>query len=142
MRAGLLGLAAVAGAAVAIAITRDPAEATEIVTATGGSVTAPGALVEPSSSLAVWPRGRTAWTIVLLSVPKVEGRDKAVAVAQQARKAGLRRVGVVDSSRFSSLRPGYWMTFSGIYGSEPEAAGGLRRARAIVRTARTQRVVP
>ena len=107
-----------------------------------GSVTAPTAAVEPSSRLAVWPRLRSGWTIVLASIPKASGRDEAVAVAQQARTHGLRRVGVLDSSRFASLRPGYWMTFSGRYQSEPDAPGPPRGARAAVKGARVQRIEP
>ncbi len=79
---------------------------------------------------------------MLVSVPKAKGRDEAVAVAQQARISGLRRVGVLDSSHFASLRPGYWMTFSGRYASEAEATGSLRRARVAVKGARVQRVEP
>ena len=52
------------------------------------------------------------------------------------------RVGVLDSSRFASLRPGYWMTFTGRYQSEAEATGSLRRARAAVKGARVQRIEP
>ena len=79
---------------------------------------------------------------MLASIPKTSGRDEAVAVAQQARTHGLARVGVLDSSRFASLRPGYWMTFSGRYQSEADATGSLRRARAAVKGARVQRIEP
>jgi hypothetical protein len=79
---------------------------------------------------------------VLASTPKSEGRGRAVAVAQQARLRGVPRVGVLDSSRFASLRPGYWMTFSGRYQSEADATGSLRRARAAIKGARVQRVEP
>ena len=96
----------------------------------------------PRSRLVVWPRARDGWTIVLASIPKTKGRDGAVAVAQQARTRGLPRVGVLDSSRFASLRPGYWMTFTGRYQSEAEATGSLRRARAAVKGARVQRIEP
>ena len=70
------------------------------------------------------------------------GAAVAVAVAQQARTHGLTRVGVLDSSRFASLRPGYWMTFSGRYQSQADATGSLRRARAAVKGARVQRIEP
>ena len=110
-----------------------------ILTATGGSVTTPAA---PRARLAQWPRAASGWTIVLVSVPKAKGRDEAVAVAQHARVSGLRTVGVLDSSQFASLRPGYWMTFSGRYPSEAEATGLLRRARIAVKGARVQRVEP
>ena len=112
-RIGGLALLACAGAAVAIAVTADDAGAGRVLTATGGSVTAPHARGRAGSRLAVWPRVRSGWTIVLASIPKASGRDEAVAVAQQARTRRPRRVGVLDSSRFASLRPGYWMTFSG-----------------------------
>jgi hypothetical protein len=129
----------VAGAGVAIAAVDSGGSAEAVVTATGGSVTTPTA---PRARLAQWPRTRSGWTIVLASVPKAKGRDEAFAVAQQARVGGLRTVGVLDSSQFASLRPGYWMTFSGRYDSEAEATGSLRRARVAVKGARVQRVEP
>ena len=142
LRVGALAAVGLAGAAVAIAVAADGSGADRVLTATGGSVTAPTPAVEPRSRLAVWPRGRSGWTIVLVSTPKARGRDEAVAVAQQARTHGLTRVGVLDSSRFASLQPGYWMTFSGRYQSEADATGSLRRARAAVKGARVQRIEP
>jgi hypothetical protein len=138
----LLALVALGGMTIAIAVTRDATAPEPIVTAIGGSATVAVPAVDPVSRLATWPRGRTAWTIALASVPKVDGRGRAVAVAQQARTEGLRRVGVLDSSRFGSLRPGYWVVFTGLYESQPEATGLLRQARRVVRSARTQEVVP
>jgi hypothetical protein len=42
-------------------------------------------------------------------------------------------VGILDSSRFSSLHPGYWVVFSGVYRTLDEAIAALppavRRAR-------------
>jgi hypothetical protein len=134
------GVVAIAGAAAAIALTRDTATATTILTATGGSETVAVATVGSESALAEWPAGTTGWTNILISVPKVEGRDAAVARAEQARRRGLRRVGVLDSSRYASLHPGYWVVFAGVYPSEPEATSRLREARSVQRGARTQRV--
>ena len=128
----------VAGAAVAIAIAWQGPSTEPVVTATGGSVTAPTPPVEPISRLAVWPRAARGWTIVLASIPKTKGRDKAVAIAQQGRTRGLPRVGVLDSSRFASLQPGYWMTFTGRFQSEAAATGSLRRARVAVKGARVR----
>jgi hypothetical protein len=137
----VLGLAAVAlaGAAGAVAATRDATATVEIITATGGSV--PVAAPEDTGTrLAPWPRGKDAWTIVLVSVPKVDGRDEAVAVAEEARRRGLTPAGVLDSSRYPSLRPGYWMAYQGVFGSEAEANGALRKARPVARQARVERV--
>ena len=144
LRLRVVGLAvvAVAGAVTAIAIAADRDGSERILTATGGSVTAPTRAVEPRSRLVVWPRSQTGWTIVLASVPKADGRDEAVAIAQRGRTRRLPRVGVLDSSRFASLRPGYWVTFTGRYQSEADATGSLRRARAAVKGARVQRIEP
>jgi hypothetical protein len=139
LRVAALAFVAVAGTAIAIAVVDDGGGPARVVTATGGSVTTPAT---PRARLARWPSSASGWTIVLVSVPKAKGRDKAVAVAQQARVKGLRGVGVIDSSQFASLRPGYWMTFAGRYPSEAEATGSLRRARVAVKGARVQRVEP
>jgi hypothetical protein len=144
LRLRIAGLAAVAsvGAVVAIAVVADDTGAQQIRTATGGSVTVPTRALAPKSRLAIWPSGRSGWTIVLVSTPKARGEDEAVAIAQQARLKGLSGVGVLDSSQFASLQPGYWMTFAGRYQSEADATGSLRRARAAVKGARVQRIEP
>jgi hypothetical protein len=58
---------------------------------------------------------------VLDSVPTPNGRAGALAEAKQALRLGLKPVGVIDSSAFSSLHPGYYVVFFGIYDNEPEA---------------------
>ncbi len=131
---------AIGGGAAAIALTRDTATATTIITATGGSETVAASAVPTVSALADWPTGKTGWTNILVSVPKVDGRDAAVARAEQARRKGLRRVGVLDSSRYASLHPGYWVVFAGVYPTEPEATSRLREARGVQRGAHTERI--
>ncbi len=51
-------------------------------------------------------------------------------------------MGVLDSSRYASLHPGYWIVFSGVYSSEAEATSALEDARAFARSATVRRVVP
>lgn len=133
-------IVAVGGAAAGIALTRDTATATPIMTATGGSEAIPPTTTASETALADWPSGTSGWTNVLVSVPKIDGRDAAVARADQARRRGLRRVGVLDSSRYASLHPGYWVVFAGIYPSEPEATSRLREARGVQRGAHTARI--
>ena len=133
-RSLVAAVVAVGGAAAAIALTRDTATATTIVTATGGSETVAGADRRRRAALADWPAGTSGWTNILVSVPKVDGRDAAVARAEQARGKGLRRVGVLDSSRYASLHPGYWVVFAGRLperagGDEPPARGARRATR-------------
>lgn len=77
--------------------------------------------------LAAWPAGRNGFTVVVESIPAGgSGRALAVARARSASTAGLPSVGVLDSSRFSSLHPGYFVVFSGVYASDAQA----ERARA------------
>jgi len=75
----------------------------------------------PKPKLVFWPAGKSGWTIVLDSVPTTNGRAGAVAEAKQALGLGMKQVGVLDSSRFSSLHPGYFVVFAGIYDTEAEA---------------------
>jgi len=135
----LAALVAAGGATAAIALTRESATATPILTATGGSEIVPTPTVA-SDTLSDWPAGQGSWTNVIVSLPKVEGRDAALARAEQARRQGLRQVGVLDSSRYASLHPGYWVVFSGVYASEPEATSRLREAKGVQRGAHTARI--
>ena len=137
----LLTLVAAAGGAVAtIAATRDNGVAAPPIVAMGGSVTV--ALPASGPALAGWPANTDAWTIVLQSIPKGQGRADAVAVAGAARQRGLPHVGILDSGRFASLHPGYWTVFTGVYETQPDANGALQQARTVVKTAHVQRVSP
>lgn len=167
----LLGLViAVLGTGAAIAISADGEEESAIATATGGSLTVTGGtptLTAPEPTTATetspattapvttappkppanpasitWPRDRRGWTIVLLSLPQANGRDAAAAQATKARDGGLRRVGVLDSSRYASLHPGYYVVFQGVYTDEAEAASALQRARAVFPSAYQREIVP
>jgi len=77
-----------------------------------------------------WPAGRASgFTVVLVSLPRPGGRHQALAIAHQALQAGLPEVGIIDSGRFASLHPGYFVVFTGVYDSQAAAAGGLSVAR-------------
>ena len=73
------------------------------------------------AALVFWPATKSGWTIVLDSIPSTNGRAGAVGEAKQALGLGLKPVGVLDSSAFSTLHPGYYVVFFGIYDNEPEA---------------------
>ena len=51
-------------------------------------------------------------------------------------------MGLLDTSLFASLHPGYWLVFSGVYGSEAEATSSLEPARKFARTAVVRHIVP
>ena len=131
---------ALAGGALAIVLTQEPAAPASVAVATGGSLVRTSPAVDARSHLTLWPAGTNGWTNVLVSVPKIDGRGAAVARAEQARKKGLAKVGVLDSSRYASLHPGYWIVFAGVYPTEAEAASALQRARKVQRTARTESI--
>jgi len=167
----LLGLViAVLGTGAAIAISGNGEQAAAVSTATGGSLTvtdvtptltapepttaatttaaepppttttAPPPPVNPAA--VTWPRDRRGWTIVLLSLPQANGRAAAAEQAARARAGGLRQVGVLDSSRYASLHPGYYVVFQGVYDSEPEASSALQRARTVFPSAYQREIVP
>lgn len=168
----LLGLlVALVGTGAAIAISNEGDEPEAISVATGGSrtvtdpvetltapeptttpaATAPGPTAPtttappppPRNPAAIqWPRDRRGWTIVLLSLPTSNGRAAASEQAARARQRGLRRVGVLVSSRYASLHPGYYVVFHGVFASEAEAASALQRARAVFPNAYQREIVP
>ena len=167
----LLGLVvAILGTATAIAISGSADEETAPSTATGGSLTVtdlqetltapePPAATAPAARAArpatpapprrpavpraiAWPPGKRGWTIVLLSVPQDNGRAAATERAEEARRRGLRRVGVLNSARFASLKPGYYVVFHGVFESEAEATSALQRARGVFRLAYSREIVP
>src|SRR5713226_2088638 len=73
-------------------------------------------------ALTAWPAAQSGYTVVLESIPaSPNGRALALDRARAASKAGLPQVGVLDSSRYSSLHPGYYVVFSGIYDSRGQA---------------------
>jgi hypothetical protein len=153
-------LVAVAGAAVAIALTdesptkggttivastsRLPRAATqptppsagtlptapEPTAAGGGSTKAAGSGSNQASGRVTWPATRDGWTIVLVSYPVARGRNAPQQTARRAAGLGLPEVGVLQSSDFSSLHPGYAIVFSGVYSSRADAEAALTSARA------------
>ena len=146
VRAGAALVVAILGAALAVAVTRGDPGGPELTTAIGGFATAPTtdtlSTTPPGPGGTVeWPPGEDGWTIVLASVPQADGRRVAVRRAREARRRRLPTVGILDSSRYASLHPGYWVVFTGIYASEAEATSALERARRVVRTATVRRVV-
>jgi hypothetical protein len=112
------------------------AEPTAVLTATtpapGNTATLPTP-PEPTRSQpngrTLWPKNANGWTIVLVSYPKANGRPSALATATKAAKAGLPRVGILDSGGFASLQPGYFVVFTGIYGSKNDADAAVATTR-------------
>ncbi len=148
VRATLALVVAIAGASLAVASTNGGSDRAALVTATGGFATLPASTTLPApaegaaAGAADWPAGEDGWTIALATLPQTGGRRVAVARAQKAGARGLSQVGILDSSQYASLHPGYWVVFSGVYGSEAEATSNLQPARRFARTATVRRIVP
>ena len=81
----------------------------------------PGTLVQ-------WPFGKTAYTVVLSSFPSAAGERTAIQLARKGSRAGLLDVGFLDSNRYTSLHPGYYVVFSGVYESADDAQSALQQA--------------
>jgi hypothetical protein len=130
-----------AAAGIAAAQTRSATGGSETIVATSPVVTAPlvtpapprpkpttgrrttpapkpaAPAARPRGALAQWP-AQNGYTVVLASIPSTSsGRTEAVAKAKAALAAGVKDVGVLASSRFSSLHPGYVVVFAGVYQS-------------------------
>ena len=100
---------------------------TTIPTTTTGTTTT-GTTTGTGSTIS-WPVGEDGYTVVLRSTPTSQGRGPAESAARQAKNNGLPEVGILESSDFSSLNPGYYVTFTGIYDTQNEAENALPRAR-------------
>jgi hypothetical protein len=146
LRALATGIVALLGAAAAVAATGSGGGEATLVTAIGGFATAPdsasGEAPVGRSGVAEWPADEDGWTIAVASLPQTTGRAAALDRARSARRKGLPQVGVLDSSRYASLHPGYWIVFTGVYSSEAEATSALEDARRASRTAVVRHVVP
>jgi hypothetical protein len=96
----------------------------------------------PPAGATAWPRGSTAYTVVLASVPAGAGATAAAAAAAVAAAAHLPRVGVLESSDFTSLTPGYRVVFSGVYGTAAAAGDAAFEASARYPGAYPRLIVP
>jgi len=76
-----------------------------------------------------WPPKKDGFTVVLKSVPTSKGRTPAESAAEKARDNGLSQVGILNSTDYSSLNPGYYVTFTGIYDTQSQANAALPNAR-------------
>lgn len=72
-----------------------------------------------------WPPGTQAWTVILASVKTQSSADR---IAARASSDGF-SAGVLYSSAYSTLSPGYWVVFSGQYASSADATAAATSAR-------------
>jgi septal ring-binding cell division protein DamX len=76
-----------------------------------------------TGGIASWTPGKSGWTVVIASVTSRAAADTR---AQQLIDGGATGVGVLRSDDYSSLRKGYWVVYSGEYGSRQAASDALQ----------------
>ena len=87
----------------------------------------PTQALPPAEQLTEWP-ARDGYTVVLTSIPaRGTGLDDARSKVKAARSSGVRDVGIIVSSRFSSLHPGYYVVFAGVFDSLDDAQTATNR---------------
>jgi cell division septation protein DedD len=103
-----------------------PAQTEPPTTTTAKPRPKPKPATKPSKpGLAVWP-ATDGFTVVVASIPaRGGGLSEATSKAREARSRGL-KAGVLESGKFASLHPGYYVVFAGIYGSLEEAERAAR----------------
>lgn len=116
------------GPAPGVTLPTVPATTAPTVTQPPPTTAPPKTTPRPPGGLTSWPT-RDGYTVILQSIPAGAGRTNAVRTAKQALSAGLSQVGVLDSAQYSSLHPGYYVVFSGIYPSNGEAAARVADAQ-------------
>jgi hypothetical protein len=132
-------LVAAGGAVVAIAAGGTEAHQATNVALTPLRPAAARARAKGAAKLRPWPR-HNGYTVVLAVIPAAAGSGPAHARALAALKARLPDVGVLASSRYASLHPGYSVVFSGVYTTLDEALAALPRAARFARNAYAQQI--
>jgi septal ring-binding cell division protein DamX len=142
---GLLALALIALVLALVELAQDaeqvaPQAATPAPTAATTPAPTPQSTTVPPATptVAEWPAGTTAWTIVLESSATREAADtRAEELAGQSVA-----VGVLDSNDFSSLEPNRFVVFSGQYDSRRAADQARQDLSGQVEGVYVRRVVP
>jgi hypothetical protein len=130
-----------AGAALALALSQGGGGHTDTGPGAGVGVlpTAPASAPHLSAAAAPrrrastaggWPRGLSAWTVVIATLAQ-HGHPRAAAerLARSASSPGLPAT-VLDSSQHPRLRPALWIVFAGRYPSRAQALRAARRVQA------------
>jgi hypothetical protein len=134
--------------------TTQPPGTTETILPTGTTLTVPSITTNtvptttttptttPTGSIRSWPAGKDGYTIVLASIETSRGRAPAERRANDAIDNGLPEVGILNSSDYLTLNPGYYVVFTGIYDTLSEARDDLPTARSFQSGAYVREITP
>jgi hypothetical protein len=112
-----------------------------LTTATTPTTTAP-TTTAPTGTILSWPAGKDGYTIVLASIETSRGRAPAEQTANDAIDEGLPEVGILNSSDYLTLNPGYYVVFTGIYDTLDQARDALPTARSFQPLAYVREITP
>jgi hypothetical protein len=104
---------------------------TTLETETAVTETEPPATTQEQDQIVEWPPSQAGYTVVIASIPTGSGRAEAVRKAREVLDSGLPEVGVIDSAEYSSLHPGYYVVFSGIYEQQRAALRAAPRVQSL-----------
>ena len=88
-----------------------------------GSTTTPA----PAPAAGGWPDGKSAFTVILASLPTKAAAD---AKLKDAQAAGFSSASILHSDDFPSLRPGWWVIFDGQFDTIGQAQQQAQSDRA------------
>lgn len=75
-----------------------------------------------------WPEGRNGWTVIVAGYPNDQSR--AQQRAADVQEDGFADSGVLFSSEYTSLCPGFYVVYSGVFSAESEAEARRRQLAA------------
>jgi hypothetical protein len=110
-------------------LTIEPPTTTTLPTTSSQGTTSTQGTTTNGDTLISWPAGTDGFTVILRSTPVGDGRGPADSAGEQAIDSGLPQVGVLNSSDYDSLNPGFYVTFTGVYTTKSQAEGALPNAR-------------
>ena len=106
------------------------------------TTTSPTTTTTSSGSIQAWPAGKDGYTIVLSSTETSRGREPAERRARDAIDEGLPEVGILNSSDYLTLNPGYYVVFTGVYDTLGEARSRLATAKSFEPVAYVREITP
>lgn len=105
-----------------------PPSAPQVITVASGAAsgTSTGAASEPAAFSDDWPSGTSGYTVQLQTLPVTGTQVSAVEAAKSAASAkGATSAGALKSEDFSSLTPGNYVIYAGVYHKRAEAQKAL-----------------